>query len=114
MFSSFFNEPRNRYGLQTISIENSVAPIPEYLVIPTELMDLFMALGGKITTKRVDEGWIAAIISYKDMLRTVSYPPITFRTFVGRDEDDLKDEAIDWFKINKLDICNVDNWILKK
>lgn len=130
MFSSFFGSPRNNYGLQTISTNNSLAPISlsealssyTYLVLPTELMDLCTALGGNITTtKKIDEGWFATITSYtsqdarfeKDILRTVSYPPIIFRTFVGRNEDDLKDEAIEYFKKNKLDICNVDNWLVK-
>jgi len=113
MIASFFGSPRNNYGLHTISTNNSLAPIYTYLVLPTELMDLYLYMGGKITTKKTDDGWIATITTYKDILRTVSYPPITFRTFVGRDEDDLKDEAIEYFKKNKLDICNVDNWLIK-
>lgn len=120
--ASFFNDLNFSYGLHTISIKNSLAPLTEYLVLPTELMDLYMALGGNITTKKTDGGWIATITSYtsqdarfeKDILRTVSYPPIILRTFVGRNEDDLKDEAIVWFKKNKLDICNVNTWLVEK
>lgn len=112
--ASFFNSPKNTYGLQTISTNNSLAPIYTYLVLPIELMDLYTALGGNITTKKTDDGWIGTITSYKDILRTVSYPHITFRTFVGRDEDALKDEAIEYFKSKKLDICNVDNWLIKE
>jgi len=122
--ASFFNLPKNTYGLQTLSTERSLAPIYEYLVMSTELMDLYTGLGGRITTEKTDNGWIATIISYKDILRTVSYPPITFRTFVGTDEEKIKDEAISWFsrassdtrlgKKNKLDICNINDWLVKK
>jgi len=111
--ASFFNSPKNTYGLQTLSTENSLAPIREYFVMPIELMDLYTGLGGRITTKKTDDGWIVTIISYKDILRTVSYLPITFRTFVGRDEEKIKDEAISWFKKNKLDICNINDWLVR-
>lgn len=113
--ADFFNTPKNTYGLQTITTENSLAPIYNYLVLPTELLDYYMYMGlSKITTKKTEDGWVATIISYKDILRTISYLPITFRTFVGRDGDSIKDEAIDWFKKNRLDICDVNNWLLKE
>jgi hypothetical protein len=112
--ASFFNSPKNTYGLHTIPTENSLAPIYEYFVMSTELMDLYTGLGGNIVTKKVDSGWIAVITSYKDILRTVSYPSISFITFVGRNEEQIKDEAISWFKRNKLDICNLNDWLVKE
>lgn len=109
---SFFNDPNFSYGLRTIIIESSLAPLTEYLVMPTELIDLYMYMGGNIATKKTENGWTATITSYKDILRTISFPPITFRTFIGRDEKAIKQDAIEYFRSKKLDICNVDNWLV--
>lgn len=90
--------------------------VEEELEPDSDCLDTYAYKAKVLANNEIEMIKIGKIDSYGklELFPVETYPPISFRTFVGRDEDTIKDEAIDWFKFNKLDICNVDNWLLKE